>query len=90
MAAASASRLWLWAALLIPAAAVYEDQVGKFDWCVRGGGRGAVPVRELFPVPFLLFKRRRALLCSRAGCITCGAQGKMKCETPRSKILKEF
>ncbi|KAM9736890.1 ER membrane protein complex subunit 1 isoform 5-T5 [Dama dama] len=32
MAAAAASRLWLWAALLIPAAAVYEDQVGKFDW----------------------------------------------------------
>lgn len=48
MAAAAASRLWLWAALLIPVAAVYEDQVGKFDWCVRGGGRGAVPVRELF------------------------------------------
>lgn len=35
--AAAASRFWLWAALLIPAAAVYEDQVGKFDWCVRGG-----------------------------------------------------
>uniref|UniRef100_A0A8C4MFW0 ER membrane protein complex subunit 1 n=1 Tax=Equus asinus asinus TaxID=83772 RepID=A0A8C4MFW0_EQUAS len=33
MAAAAASRLWLWAALLVPAAAVYEDQVGKFDWC---------------------------------------------------------
>ncbi|XP_061004022.1 ER membrane protein complex subunit 1 isoform X4 [Dama dama] len=32
MVAAAASRLWLWAALLIPAAAVYEDQVGKFDW----------------------------------------------------------
>ncbi|XP_043301641.1 ER membrane protein complex subunit 1 isoform X3 [Cervus canadensis] len=32
MAAAAASWLWLWAALLIPAAAVYEDQVGKFDW----------------------------------------------------------
>uniref|UniRef100_A0A8C4MAA3 ER membrane protein complex subunit 1 n=1 Tax=Equus asinus asinus TaxID=83772 RepID=A0A8C4MAA3_EQUAS len=32
MAAAAASRLWLWAALLVPAAAVYEDQVGKFDW----------------------------------------------------------
>uniref|UniRef100_A0A452G684 ER membrane protein complex subunit 1 n=1 Tax=Capra hircus TaxID=9925 RepID=A0A452G684_CAPHI len=32
MAAAAASRLWLWAALLIPVAAVYEDQVGKFDW----------------------------------------------------------
>uniref|UniRef100_A0A4W2EXY9 ER membrane protein complex subunit 1 n=1 Tax=Bos indicus x Bos taurus TaxID=30522 RepID=A0A4W2EXY9_BOBOX len=32
MAAASVSRLWLWAALLVPAAAVYEDQVGKFDW----------------------------------------------------------
>uniref|UniRef100_A0AC11DSD5 ER membrane protein complex subunit 1 n=1 Tax=Ovis aries TaxID=9940 RepID=A0AC11DSD5_SHEEP len=32
MAAAAASRLWLWVALLIPAAAVYEDQVGKFDW----------------------------------------------------------
>nr|XP_020754900.1 ER membrane protein complex subunit 1 isoform X5 [Odocoileus virginianus texanus] len=32
VAAAAASRLWLWAALLIPAAAVYEDQVGKFDW----------------------------------------------------------
>eukprot|EP00069_Balaena_mysticetus_P021018 bmy_13302T0 len=31
-AAAAASRFWLWAALLIPAAAVYEDQVGKFDW----------------------------------------------------------
>lgn len=30
--AAAASRFWLWAALLIPAAAVYEDQVGKFDW----------------------------------------------------------
>ena len=47
MAAAAASRLWFWVALLIPAAAVYEDQVGKFDWCVRGGGRGTVPVREL-------------------------------------------
>ncbi|KAK1340428.1 hypothetical protein QTO34_018998 [Cnephaeus nilssonii] len=32
-AAAAAARFWLWAALLIPAAAVYEDQVGKFDWC---------------------------------------------------------
>nr|XP_040143934.1 ER membrane protein complex subunit 1 isoform X8 [Ictidomys tridecemlineatus] len=32
MAATLASRCWLWAALLIPAAAVYEDQVGKFDW----------------------------------------------------------
>lgn len=32
MAAAAASRVLLWAALLIPAAAVYEDQVGKFDW----------------------------------------------------------
>ncbi|CAI9157349.1 unnamed protein product [Rangifer tarandus platyrhynchus] len=32
VAAAAASRLWLWAALLIPAAAVYKDQVGKFDW----------------------------------------------------------
>ncbi|XP_064137451.1 ER membrane protein complex subunit 1 isoform X3 [Loxodonta africana] len=32
MAAASVSRFWLWALLLIPAAAVYEDQVGKFDW----------------------------------------------------------
>ncbi|XP_059997235.1 ER membrane protein complex subunit 1 isoform X4 [Lagenorhynchus albirostris] len=31
-AAAVASGIWLWAALLIPAAAVYEDQVGKFDW----------------------------------------------------------
>ncbi|XP_036208720.1 ER membrane protein complex subunit 1 isoform X9 [Myotis myotis] len=31
-AAAAACRFWLWAALLIPAAAVYEDQVGKFDW----------------------------------------------------------
>ncbi|XP_026965766.1 ER membrane protein complex subunit 1 isoform X11 [Sagmatias obliquidens] len=30
--AAVASGIWLWAALLIPAAAVYEDQVGKFDW----------------------------------------------------------
>lgn len=37
MAAAAACRFWLWAALLIPAAAVYEDQVGKFDWCVRAG-----------------------------------------------------
>ena len=53
-AAASVSRLWLWAALLVPAAAVYEDQVGKFDWCVRGGGRGAVPVRELFSL-YLFF-----------------------------------
>lgn len=43
MAAAVASGIWLWAALLIPAAAVYEDQVGKFDWCVRGG-----PIREIF------------------------------------------
>uniref|UniRef100_A0A8I5QKP5 ER membrane protein complex subunit 1 n=1 Tax=Homo sapiens TaxID=9606 RepID=A0A8I5QKP5_HUMAN len=33
MAAEWASRFWLWATLLIPAAAVYEDQVGKFD-CV--------------------------------------------------------
>uniref|UniRef100_A0A8D2CKX1 ER membrane protein complex subunit 1 n=1 Tax=Sciurus vulgaris TaxID=55149 RepID=A0A8D2CKX1_SCIVU len=32
MAAALASRCWLWAALLVLAAAVYEDQVGKFDW----------------------------------------------------------
>ncbi|XP_012888868.1 PREDICTED: ER membrane protein complex subunit 1 isoform X2 [Dipodomys ordii] len=32
MAAAPASLWWLWAALLVPAAAVYEDQVGKFDW----------------------------------------------------------
>ncbi|ELK10451.1 hypothetical protein PAL_GLEAN10012897 [Pteropus alecto] len=31
-AVASASRFWLWATLLVPAAAVYEDQVGKFDW----------------------------------------------------------
>ncbi|XP_043846878.1 ER membrane protein complex subunit 1 isoform X2 [Dromiciops gliroides] len=32
MAAALAARLGLWAALLAPALAVYEDQVGKFDW----------------------------------------------------------
>uniref|UniRef100_A0A2K6T1T4 ER membrane protein complex subunit 1 n=1 Tax=Saimiri boliviensis boliviensis TaxID=39432 RepID=A0A2K6T1T4_SAIBB len=32
MAAEWASHFWLWAALLISAAAVYEDQVGKFDW----------------------------------------------------------
>ncbi|XP_063487783.1 ER membrane protein complex subunit 1 isoform X33 [Symphalangus syndactylus] len=32
MAAEWASCFWLWAALLIPVAAVYEDQVGKFDW----------------------------------------------------------
>ncbi|XP_064445917.1 ER membrane protein complex subunit 1 isoform X9 [Mirounga angustirostris] len=31
-AAVAALRLWLWAALLVLAAAVYEDQVGKFDW----------------------------------------------------------
>lgn len=36
-AAAAASRYWLWAALLLRAAAVYEDQVGKFDWCVTCG-----------------------------------------------------
>nr|CAI9695397.1 unnamed protein product [Rangifer tarandus platyrhynchus] len=42
VAAAATSRLWLWAALLIPAAAVYKDQVGKFDWRQqRGGGRHA-------------------------------------------------
>lgn len=35
MAAAVASGFWLCAVLLVPAAAVYEDQVGKFDWCVR-------------------------------------------------------
>uniref|UniRef100_A0A2K5MWG0 ER membrane protein complex subunit 1 n=1 Tax=Cercocebus atys TaxID=9531 RepID=A0A2K5MWG0_CERAT len=33
MAAEWASRFWLWAALLFFFAAVYEDQVGKFDWC---------------------------------------------------------
>ncbi|XP_044523744.1 ER membrane protein complex subunit 1 isoform X1 [Gracilinanus agilis] len=32
MAAALTARLWLWAALLVLSAAVYEDQVGKFDW----------------------------------------------------------
>ncbi|XP_075850670.1 ER membrane protein complex subunit 1 isoform X4 [Microcebus murinus] len=32
MAAALVPSFWLWAALLFPAAAVYEDQVGKFDW----------------------------------------------------------
>ncbi|GAB1289146.1 ER membrane protein complex subunit 1 [Apodemus speciosus] len=32
MAAAVASGFWLWAVLLVPAVAVYEDQVGKFDW----------------------------------------------------------
>ncbi|XP_077755514.1 ER membrane protein complex subunit 1 isoform X4 [Canis aureus] len=31
-AAAAGLRFWLWAALLVLAAAVYEDQVGKFDW----------------------------------------------------------
>ncbi|XP_038387737.1 ER membrane protein complex subunit 1 isoform X7 [Canis lupus familiaris] len=31
-AAAAGLRYWLWAALLVLAAAVYEDQVGKFDW----------------------------------------------------------
>lgn len=41
-ASVAALRLWLWAALLVLAAAVYEDQVGKFDWCVRVG-----PVREM-------------------------------------------
>lgn len=35
MVAAVVSGFWLWALLLVPAAAVYEDQVGKFDWCVR-------------------------------------------------------
>lgn len=34
---------WLRAALLVLVAAVYEDQVGKFDWCVRVG-----PVRETY------------------------------------------
>lgn len=34
MVAAVASGFWLWVTLLLPAAAVYEDQVGKFDWCV--------------------------------------------------------
>lgn len=34
MVAAVAFGFWLWATLLLPAAAVYEDQVGKFDWCV--------------------------------------------------------
>lgn len=42
-AVAAALRLWLWAALLVLAAAVYEDQVGKFDWYVRVG-----PVREMY------------------------------------------
>ncbi|XP_078001773.1 ER membrane protein complex subunit 1 isoform X2 [Phascolarctos cinereus] len=32
MAAALAARLWLLVTLLAPATAVYEDQVGKFDW----------------------------------------------------------
>ncbi|XP_078186703.1 ER membrane protein complex subunit 1 isoform X11 [Callithrix jacchus] len=32
MAAEWASYFWLWATLLISVAAVYEDQVGKFDW----------------------------------------------------------
>ncbi|XP_050012736.1 ER membrane protein complex subunit 1 isoform X1 [Alexandromys fortis] len=32
MVAAVASGYWLWVTLLLPAAAVYEDQVGKFDW----------------------------------------------------------
>ncbi|KAL2773302.1 ER membrane protein complex subunit 1 isoform 6 precursor [Daubentonia madagascariensis] len=32
MAAALVLNFCLWAALLFPAAAVYEDQVGKFDW----------------------------------------------------------
>ncbi|XP_073937270.1 ER membrane protein complex subunit 1 isoform X2 [Castor canadensis] len=32
MAAALASRFCFWTALLVTAAAVYEDQVGKFDW----------------------------------------------------------
>ncbi|XP_032217648.1 ER membrane protein complex subunit 1 isoform X7 [Mustela erminea] len=31
-ASVAALRFWLWAALLVLAAAVYEDQVGKFDW----------------------------------------------------------
>lgn len=35
MAAAVESWFCLCAVLLVPAAAVYEDQVGKFDWCVR-------------------------------------------------------
>jgi hypothetical protein len=42
MAAALASRFCFWTALLVTAAAVYEDQVGKFDWCVRVG-----PIREV-------------------------------------------
>lgn len=35
MVAAVASGFWLWVVLLVPASAVYEDQVGKFDWCVQ-------------------------------------------------------
>jgi len=77
MAAASVSRLWLWAALLVPAAAVYEDQVGKFDWCVRGGGRGAVPVRELFSL-YLFF-------CLKGGGLYYAAGPAAELAGPRAK-----
>lgn len=61
----------------------WASLIGAYEAWGRGG-------RFLFggyyPVPVLLFKRREGSPCRRAGCRTCGAQGKMKCETPRSKI----
>lgn len=85
-AAAAAPRVWLWAALLIPAAAVYEDQVGKFDWCVRVG-----PLREIcgyFPSTCLLPAKGRAVVRQqdRLGYITCGAQCKEGNVGPCSKV----
>lgn len=80
MAAAAACRFWLWAALLIPAAAVYEDQVGKFDWCVRACVRG--PFGECAAVWPVLSPSRQSEAGyrqqDRLGFMTCGAQGNKK------------
>ena len=64
-AVAAASRFCLWAALLIPAAAVYEDQVGKFDWCVRVRPFGKYVA--IFPVPVICLLKGEGLPCSRSG-----------------------
>lgn len=84
MAAAVGATLWpwLWAALLVLSDAVYEDQVGKFDWCVRVG-----PVREIcgYFLSTYVVAKGRAVTGSRIGCITCRAQCKMKMWDPALK-----
>lgn len=89
-AAATSSRFWFWASLLIPAAAVYEDQVGKFDWCVRVGLLREISGSFSQYLSFACERESGYVVADRLGYRTCGACAKRKCGTfvQKLKILR--